>query len=106
MKKTIKILRKCKITRKYFGYYYLSDAIDIVRKNPNKVLMVTKDIYPVIAEKYCITEAAVERSIRTVIEKCWHNNKEYVEQVLGYKTAKCPSNMEFIDAVAYYIDQK
>lgn len=27
----------------------------------------------------------------------------YVQEILGYKTSKCPSNTEFLNAIIYYM---
>lgn len=70
-----KIIRQFGITSKYKGYRYLLDAIHIAAENYDECLKVTKDVYPVIAHKYGVTKVSVERDIRTVIEKCWDNNK-------------------------------
>ena len=61
-----------------------------------------KDVYPIIAEKYQTT-GNIEAGIRNTIEKCWKNNKEYIQEILGYSSNKCPSNIEFLDAVIFYI---
>lgn len=104
MKTTTDILRRCKITAKYKGYYYLPTAVKILREHYDEQIQITKDIYPMIAEQYDTTYLCVEHDIRTVIERCWKNNKEFVESIIGYKSYKCPTNMEFIDCVVYYIN--
>lgn len=106
MRKTRNILRDCRITARYKGYYYLPEAVQILRRNETKHLRITNDIYPVIAEKYCTTIDCVEHDIRTVIEKCWNNNKEFVRDIIGYEALRCPSNREFIDCVAYYTEKR
>lgn len=103
MKNTTEILRKCKITRKYKGYFYLSEAVKIVHEHYDEQIQITKDIYPVIARKYKTTCTCVEHNIRTVIERCWDNEKEYMEEIIGCRICKCPSNMEFIDCLVCYI---
>lgn len=103
MERTINILRKCKINAKYRGYLYIPEAVHILENNYDEPLQITNDIYPQIAEKYEATVPSVEHAIRTVIERCWINDKDYVDAIIGYRTTKCPTNMEFIDALVYYI---
>ena len=62
----------------------------------------TKDIYPVIAHRYNSTISSVEASIRHAIYRCWDGNKSYVCEILGYDASKCPSNEEFLNALALY----
>lgn len=98
-----KIIRYFHINSKYKGYPLIVDAINFYVENYGKYIKITKDIYPLLSKKYSIPFSCVERNIRTVVETCWDNDKQAVEAILGYKTAKCPSNSEFIDAIAYRI---
>lgn len=102
-KMVYKIIRYFRITSNYKGYLLIIDAIKIYTENNYECLKITKDIYPTLATKYDMSLSSVERNIRTVIETCWKNDKKAVEQLLGYKINKCPSNSVFIDAIAYYI---
>lgn len=102
MRETVNILRNCRITSRYKGYYYLPEAVQIIKINEDQHLRITNDIYPVIAEKYATTTDCVEHDIRTVIERCRNNNRKFVQNIIGYEALRCPSNREFIDCVAYY----
>lgn len=79
--------------------------MQILKKNYNQHMRITNDIYPVIAEKYSTTIDCVEHDIRTVIEKCWNNNREFVQAIIGYESLRCPSNREFIDCVTYFTER-
>lgn len=102
---THKIIREFHITSKYKGYPLIIDAIDFYISKDGNYIKITKDLYPILSEKYNISTSSVERNIRTVVEACWANNKEAVQNIIGHKTIRCPSNSEFIDAIAYYIIQ-
>lgn len=106
MNETVMILRRCHINVRYKGYKYIPDAVEIVgdlMDHNIDTIRMTKDVYPVIAEKYHTSPGNIEAAIRNTIEKCWKNDKSYVQEVLGYKPLKCPSNMEFIDAIVFCI---
>lgn len=101
-----KILRKCHINSKYKGYLYIQESIAIMSnciENDKLTPYITKDVYPVIAHKYNSSLCSVEAAIRNSIGKCWENNNMYVQEILGYKTSKCPSNTEFLNAIIYYM---
>ena len=105
MSKVVIILRKCRINSKYKGYKYIPDAVEIIiqlNKDRKNIHMI-RDVYPVIAEKYQTTVGNIEADIRNTIKKCWKNNKEYVQEILGYFPLECPSNIEFLEAIASYI---
>lgn len=98
------IIRQFNITSKYKGYYFVLDAIEIASSKQNETLYITKDIYPIIAKKYNTTTYSVEKDIRTIIEKCWINNKQLLERIAGCKLDYCPTNSEFIDYMTYYMN--
>lgn len=102
-KMVYKIIRYFSITSNYKGYRLIIDAIEMYATNNDKCLKITKDIYPALAIKYKMSSSSVERNIRTIVETCWKNDRRAVEQLLGYKINKCPSNAVFIDAIAYHI---
>lgn len=105
MKVEIRILRKCGVNRRHTGYIYLRDAIRLVQKKQGRHVFITKEIYPMIAQKHETTEFCVERNIRTAINRCWQNNPEYIQEILGYRVEKCPGNAEFISSVVYYLEE-
>lgn len=105
MKEIYNVIRSLGITAKYKGYYFVADAIDIARKTDEEPLMITKDIYPPIARKYKASTKSVEHSIRTVVDVCWANRKQTLEELIGYPLDYKPTNSEFVDMLAYYLKQ-
>ncbi len=86
------------------GYQYLRDAILLVIDEVNLLGAVTKELYPMIAEKYQTTPSRVERAIRHAIELAWdRGNVEMMNKFFGYtiniQRGK-PTNSEFIAMVA------
>ncbi|KUK10988.1 MAG: Stage 0 sporulation protein A-like protein [Clostridia bacterium 41_269] len=86
------------------GYQYLRDAILLVIEEVNLLGAVTKELYPMIAEKYNTTSSRVERAIRHAIELAWdRGNVELMNKFFGYtinvERGK-PTNSEFIAMIA------
>lgn len=86
------------------GYQYLRDAIILVIGEMSLLGAVTKELYPMIAEKYNTTPSRVERAIRHAIELAWdRGNVELMNKFFGYtidvERGK-PTNSEFIAMVA------
>ncbi len=86
------------------GYQYLRDAIVLVTEEINLIGAVTKELYPLIADKYNTTSSRVERAIRHAIELAWdRGNVEMMNKYFGYtiniERGK-PTNSEFIAMVA------
>ena len=90
-------------TSKYKGYYYVVDAVEMAQKIYERPVKVTKDIYPVIARKYKSTPSNVEHNIRTLVNLCWMNHKDTLEEMAGCTMADKPTNSEFIDILVYYL---
>lgn len=86
------------------GYQYLRDAIILVVNEMNLMGAVTKELYPLIAEKYDTTPSRVERAIRHAIELAWdRGNMEIINKFFGYTVNMDrgkPTNSEFIAMVA------
>ncbi len=86
------------------GYLYLREAILMVVEEVELLGMVTKVLYPRIADKYDTTSSRVERAIRHAIEVAWsRNNIDTIKKFFGYtintERGK-PTNSEFIALVA------
>ncbi len=86
------------------GYQYLRDAIILVSEEIGLMGAVTKELYPLIAEKYNTTASRVERAIRHAIELAWdRGNVEMMNKYFGYtiniERGK-PTNSEFIAMIA------
>lgn len=86
------------------GYQYIRDAIIMVVEEMNLMGAVTKELYPLIAEKYNTTPSRVERAIRHAIELAWdRGNIEMISKFFGYTINMDrgkPTNSEFIAMVA------
>ena len=84
-------------------YDYVVDAVEMAQKIYERPVKVTKDIYPVIARKYKSTPSNVEHNIRTLVNLCWMNHKDTLEEMAGCTMADKPTNSEFIDILVYYL---
>ncbi|MDS1030108.1 sporulation transcription factor Spo0A [Bacillota bacterium LX-D] len=99
-----KIIHQMGVPAHIKGYQYLRDAILFVIDEINLLGAVTKELYPMIAQKYLTTPSRVERAIRHAIELAWdRGNVEMMNNFFGYtinvERGK-PTNSEFIAMVA------
>ena len=86
------------------GYHYLREAILMVIDEINLLGAITKELYPMIAQKYQTTPSRVERAIRHAIELAWdRGNVDMITKFFGYtinvEKGK-PTNSEFIAMIA------
>ena len=86
------------------GYLYLREAILMVIRDVDLLGAVTKELYPLIADKYNTTPSRVERAIRHAIEVAWsRGNVDVVNSLFGYTidvNRGKPTNSEFIAMIA------
>lgn len=86
------------------GYHYLRDAILMTIRDVSLLGAVTKEMYPMIAEKYQTTPSRVERAIRHAIELSWNRGNvammtKFFSYTINLERGK-PTNSEFIAMVA------
>ena len=86
------------------GYKYIREGIMILYESSNTVNLVTKDVYPEIAEKYDTTSSRVERAIRHAIEISWlRGDLKLMDELFGNSIdvdRSKPTNSEFLTTIA------
>ncbi len=99
-----KIIHQIGIPAHIKGYLYLREAITMVTKNIDLLGAITKELYPLIAEKYKTTPSRVERAIRHAIEVAWNRgNLDLLNKLFGYTIdldKGKPTNSEFIAMIS------
>ena len=80
-------------------------AIQLSLENEDRLLRVKKGIYIPAAEQCNCTWGAVERNIRTVVEKAWEINRDGLIKMAGYPLSEPPTASEFIEIMAYHIQK-
>lgn len=103
-----RLIRHLGVTTKYKGLRYLCDAVamTIDAERSGDRVMVTKDIYPVVAKKHHTTIFAVEQNIRTVSRVLWERNPKRLVRMAGYSLFDRPTNSELIDILAFYLMER
>lgn len=88
------------------GYKYLKAAILMTVMNPNVTNTMTKELYPMLAQKYHTTSTSIEKDMRHAIGLGWASSHSKYKQayfgrgVMQNSGWKKPSNGLFIDTVA------
>lgn len=98
------LLKSCKITGTYKGFYYLRDAVSIVLEDEFSLCNARKRIYGPIAEKYGVSPESVIRAIGTV---CGSLDMEFLKAKHGiFPKFSCmlrPAPKELIEIFADYL---
>lgn len=86
------------------GFHYLREAIILSVKNREIITLVTKMLYPTVANKYQTTASCVERAIRHAIEVAWNRGDiDILNSYFGYTIqngCKKPTNSELIATIS------
>ncbi len=98
------IIHQIGVTAHIKGYLYLREAILMVINDVDLLGAVTKELYPLIGDKYNSSPSRVERAIRHAIEVAWsRGNVDVVNSLFGYTidiNRGKPTNSEFIAIIA------
>lgn len=86
------------------GYQYIREGVMLLYANDGVTSLVTKKIYPKIANKYQTTSSRVERAIRHAIEISWtRGDIKLMEDIFGNSVdfdRSRPTNSEFLSTLA------
>ena len=81
------------VSEDYTAHYFLVDIIDILVNENRKVKSFSREVYPLLAQKYNKKDCTIERNIRNVIDICWQN-----------KVDEKPTCQKFIHMLANYVE--
>ena len=100
------LLYRLGITANYMGFFHTARAVYLSAQQPEKLLFVTKWLYPEVAKCYQISWLCVERNIRTASGLAWTQNRTMLEQLSHQALPVKPSASRFIAILtAYLLDQ-
>ena len=94
------LLYRLGVTAHYTGFFYTSHALLLSLRQPERLLLVTKWLYPDVAKHYQTTWQAVEHAIRTVVAAAWKTNRELLCDLAGQSLEKKPSPTHFLRILA------
>lgn len=99
-----RLLRLLGASGKLAGFRYAVYMIEQVRDHPEKIQLVTKNLYMQAAILFDTTPNNVERNVRTLIHACWrYPDHTLLNQLAGIVLDAPPTNSQFIDILAAYL---
>ena len=72
------LLYRLGVTANYVGFFQTACAVSLCVEDPDKLLSVTKSLYPEVARRYKTNWKAVERNIRTAGGIIWRENRPQI----------------------------
>lgn len=86
----------------YTGFFHTSYAVMLAVQDPQRLLLVTKWLYPDVARHYKTSWKAVERNIRTIVSMIWGTNPGLLSDIAGYKLNDKPGTARFLAIVSAF----
>ena len=94
------LLTRLGITKNYKGFHYAAYAAALCALDQDRLLLVTKRLYPDVAKRFSAKWSHVERNLRTVISVAWRQNREYLIELAQAPLTKKPACASFLSILA------
>lgn len=94
------LLYQLGVTANYTGFFHTAYAVSLCAEQPNRLLLVTKWLYPEVAKQYKTTWKAVERNIRTVSVIIWQENRPLLERLAHRNLPQKPRATQMLAILA------
>jgi len=91
------------ITRNYRGFRRTVIAVELILEKPERLENVTREVYYIVADTCHCNHAAVERNLRTVIDRAWRISPTLLRHMAGFPLEQQPTVSEFLEILANYI---
>lgn len=90
------LLYRLGLTANYTGFFHTAYAVLLTCREPDRLRLATKWLYPEVADHYGTTWTAVERNIRYSIGLLWAEHPNRLSKLTGNIIAKRPTPAKFI----------
>ncbi|HIT01933.1 MAG TPA: sporulation initiation factor Spo0A C-terminal domain-containing protein [Candidatus Enterenecus merdae] len=95
------LLYRLGVTANYTGFFHMAYAVQLCARQPERLQLVTKWLYPDVARRYQTNWRAVERNIRTVSRIAWAQGRPLLEQLAGRALPSKPCAAQLLAILAY-----
>ena len=98
------LLYQLGVTANYTGFFHTAYAVMLCMEQPDRLLLVTKWLYPEVAKQYLTNWKAVERNIRMVGNIIWQENRPLLEKLAHRRLEQKPRNAQLLAILASSLD--
>lgn len=100
------LLAQLGVTSNYRGSRYTAYAVCLALENADRLLYVTKWLYPDVARHFNTTVSCVERNIRTAAAMAWERNPELLRRLAGFPIAERPTASQLIAILTAHLSMQ
>lgn len=101
MEEIYALLHRLGVTANYTGFFHTAYAVRLCAEQPERLLLVTKWVYPDVAKRYKTNWKAVERNIRTAGGVIWEKGRRDLERLAGRELARKPCTAQLLAILSY-----
>lgn len=98
------LLYQLGVTGNYTGFFHTACAVSLCTEQLDRLLLVTKWLYPEVAKQYKTKWQSVERNIRTVGNIIWRENRPLLEELARRPLVQKPRNAQLLAILAASLD--
>ena len=91
------LLHQLGVSSNYKGFFHTAHAVTLCMQQQERLLLVTKWLYPEVAKNYGTNWRAVERNIRTASAISWERNRPLLEANAQTRLKRGTASTEHID---------
>ena len=95
------LLYQLGISENYTGFFQTACAVELCRAEPERLMLVTKRVYPEVARLCGTSWSAVERNIRAACGIAWEHNRSLLEKLAHKSFPQKPYNAQFLAILLY-----
>lgn len=101
------LLYRLGITAEHTAFFHTAYAVYLAAQQPERLCLVTKNLYPEVARYFSTTWRCVERSIRLAAELAWQTNPGLLEALAHHPSRKRLTASKFLAILAaqFFIGQ-
>ena len=86
------------------GFKYLAYMLAQAVPDQNRLVLITKNLYPDTGRSFGVSAASLERAVRTAISSGWkRGGRSVLEEMACCSLSTRPTASQFLDIVADYI---
>jgi len=104
MTRVYDLLYRLGVTANYTGFFHMACAVSLCAQQPDRLLLVTKWLYPEVAKQYGTNWKAVEQNIRRVGCIIWQTNRPGLEELAHRRLEQRPCSAQLLAILASSLD--
>lgn len=105
LKKINGLLNRLGVTANYTGFFQMAYALKICAEQQDRLLFITKLIYPDVAKHFHTNWRAVERNMRTVGNIIWQENRTLLEDLACRPLHQKPTTAQLLAILVMVLNQ-